>query len=125
MHYTWDVQDLGQVIADGDEYVWGHGLIGRVTAGGAATYAHADGLGSIRVLTDAMGTVIGTKQYDAFGAARGTTAAPPDLDGMPRAFGARGHRVSEDNSPGDARRCRDRRGGWGGVPPPGRRRVDR
>jgi RHS repeat-associated protein len=70
---TWDVLGLPRVLADGDEYVWGQGLIGRVTAGGTATYAHADGLGSIRLLTDAMGTSVGTKQYDAFGAARTTT----------------------------------------------------
>jgi RHS repeat-associated protein len=71
--FTWDVLGIGQVIADGNEYVWGHGLVGQVTAGGTATYAHADGLGSIRLLTDAMGAVVGTKQYDAFGAARSTT----------------------------------------------------
>lgn len=71
--FTWDVLGLPQVIADGNEYVWGHGLISQVTGSGTATYAHADGLGSIRLLTDQMGAVVGTQQYDAFGAARGQT----------------------------------------------------
>jgi RHS repeat-associated protein len=71
--YTWDVLGLPKVLADGNEYVWGAGLVAQVTGAGTATYVHVDGLGSVRVVTDAMGTVAGTKQYDAFGAARGTT----------------------------------------------------
>jgi RHS repeat-associated protein len=71
--FTWDVLGLPVVLSDGNEYVWGAGLIGQVTTGATATYAHADGLGSVRVLTDATGTVVGTKQYDAFGGARSTT----------------------------------------------------
>ena len=68
--YTWDVLRLPVVLSDGNEYVWGHDLISQVTSAGAATYAHADGLGSIRLLTDSAGTVVGTQQYDAFGAGR-------------------------------------------------------
>jgi RHS repeat-associated protein len=71
--YTWDPAALPVVLADGDEYVWGNGLLSQVTAGGAATYAHADGLGSIRLLTDGTGAAVGTKQYDAFGAVRAQT----------------------------------------------------
>jgi RHS repeat-associated protein len=71
--FSWGAIDLPRVISDGTEYVWGAGLIGQVTGGGTPTYAHADGLGSIRLLTDAMGTVVGTRQYDAFGAARSTS----------------------------------------------------
>ncbi|MBA2277698.1 MAG: hypothetical protein H0W06_08015 [Chloroflexia bacterium] len=48
----------------------GKGLIGRRTTTGAATYAHADGLGSVRLLTDATGSVVGSQQYDAFGSTR-------------------------------------------------------
>jgi RHS repeat-associated protein len=70
--FTWDVLGIGQVIGDGNEYVWGVGLISQVTVGGTATYAQQDGLGSVRLLTDAMGAAVGTKQYDAFGAARST-----------------------------------------------------
>jgi RHS repeat-associated protein len=71
--YAWDVLGLPVVLSDGDEYVWGHGLIGRVAAGTTATYAQADGLGSVRLLTDGTGAVVGTRQYDAFGAARAQT----------------------------------------------------
>jgi YD repeat-containing protein len=49
-NYAWDVLGLPVVLADGDEYVWGKGLIGRVVGGATATYAHADGLGSVRLL---------------------------------------------------------------------------
>jgi YD repeat-containing protein len=37
--FTWDPTGLGTVIADGDSYVCGLGLIGRITAGGTRTYA--------------------------------------------------------------------------------------
>ena len=43
----------------------------QAAAGGtpeAATYAHQDGLGSIRLLTDAMGADVGTQRYDPYGA---------------------------------------------------------
>jgi RHS repeat-associated protein len=90
MRYTWDVLGFGHVVADGNEYVWGAGLIGQVTGSGTATYAHADGLGSIRMLTDGMGTVIGTKQYDAFGAARSTT-------GVSLPFGYRGEQEDAES----------------------------
>lgn len=68
--FTWDPTGIGQVLGDGNEYVWGYGLISRITAAGTATYAHADRLGSIRLLTDSAGSVVGTQQYDAFGAPR-------------------------------------------------------
>ena len=46
---TCDVLKLPVVLAaDGDEYVWGQGLIGQVTSTGTARYAHADGLGRVR-----------------------------------------------------------------------------
>ncbi|MFN8558827.1 MAG: RHS repeat-associated core domain-containing protein [Dehalococcoidia bacterium] len=65
-----DALGLPQVIGDGAEYVRGHGLISRITGGTVATHAHADGLGSVRLLTDGAGAVVGTQQYDAFGAPR-------------------------------------------------------
>jgi YD repeat-containing protein len=71
--FTWDAIALPRALSDGNEYIWGSGLIGQATTGGTATYAHGDGLGSIRLLTDAIGAVVGAKQYDAFGAARSTT----------------------------------------------------
>ena len=69
-NYTWDQTGIGQVISDGNDYVWGLGLISHI-ASGTPTYAHSDGLGSTRLLTDSSGSVVGTpQQYDAFGATR-------------------------------------------------------
>jgi RHS repeat-associated protein len=70
--YTWDPTGLGNVLSDGNDYVWGLGLISQI-ASGTPTYAHSDGLGSIRLLTDGSGTVVGTQEYDAFGATRSQT----------------------------------------------------
>ena len=88
--YTWDVLGLPVVLADGTEYVWGQGLISQITSSSAATYAHADGLGSIRLLTDSAGTVVGTQQYDAFGAARSQS-------GVQLAFGYTGEQVDAES----------------------------
>ena len=74
-NYTWDQTGLGHVVGDGNEYVWGAGLIGRVAAASVTTYAHADGLSSIRLLTDSTGASVGTQAYDAFGATRSQTGA--------------------------------------------------
>src|SRR5579862_101365 len=71
--YVWDPTGMPMVLSDGNEYVWGQGLISAISAGGIPSYAHADGLGSIRMLTDPTGAVIGRQQYDAFGAARAQT----------------------------------------------------
>jgi hypothetical protein len=57
--FTWDVLGHG-----------GLGLIGRITSGGTRTYAHQDGLGSTRLVTDSSGAVVGTTQYDALVATR-------------------------------------------------------
>jgi RHS repeat-associated protein len=70
--YTWDQTGLGNVLSDGNEYVWGLGLISQI-ASGNPTYAHSDGLGSTRLQTDGTGTVVGTQDYDAFGATRSQT----------------------------------------------------
>ena len=72
--YAWDPTGLGTVLSDGAEYVWGRGLISQVAAGGT-TYAQADGLGSVRLLTDASGNVAGRQQYDAYGASRSQSGA--------------------------------------------------
>ncbi|MBC3916477.1 RHS repeat-associated core domain-containing protein, partial [Undibacterium sp. CY18W] len=48
-------------------YVWGNGLIQQSRAG-QNSYYHADGLGSIKTLTDETGNATDAYQYDAFGA---------------------------------------------------------
>src|SRR5579862_334023 len=71
--YVWDPTGMPMVLSDGNEYVWGQGMISAISAGGVPSYAHADGLGSIRMITDPTGAVIGRQTYDAFGAARSQT----------------------------------------------------
>ena len=71
--FTWDPMGLGTILDDGDEYARGLGLISRITSGGTPTYVHADGLGSVRLLTDNTATVVGTETYDVFGASRSQT----------------------------------------------------
>lgn len=58
-------------------YTWGDGLVG-LNAAGQQHYAHADALGSVKVLTDVSGNITDTYSYDAFGNAAhtGTTANP-------------------------------------------------
>jgi RHS repeat-associated protein len=73
--YTWDQTGIGQVIAIQDEYVRGLGLISQITGGGTPTYAHQDGLGSVRLLTDSTAAAIGTETYDAFGESRSQTGS--------------------------------------------------
>jgi RHS repeat-associated protein len=69
---AWDLAaDPPQQLVEGNiEFVRGLGneLIAEVPLGGGATTVAADALGSPRLVTDSAGTVIGTTQYDAFGA---------------------------------------------------------
>ena len=51
---------------DTARYVWGDGLIAQVQ-GGQTRYVHADGLGSVKALTDAAGALTDSYGYDAFG----------------------------------------------------------
>jgi RHS repeat-associated protein len=71
--FTWDPTGIGTLLSDGDRYLWGHGPIGRIDASSTVTYAHQDGLGSVRLITDATGAVVGSSAYDAFGTQRATT----------------------------------------------------
>ena len=73
--FTWDPTGMGQVIASDEEYVRGLGLISEITSGGTPTYVHADGLGSVRLLTDDTASVVGAETYDAFGASRSQTGS--------------------------------------------------
>jgi hypothetical protein len=71
--FTWSLTGIGTLLSDGDRYLWGHGPIGRIDANSAATYAHQDGLGTVRLITDATGAVVGSSASDAFGAQRATS----------------------------------------------------
>lgn len=57
--------------------MWGpSGLLAQLAGPtGTPTYAHADGLGSLRLLTDLSGGVVGRQSYDAFGQVRSRSGA--------------------------------------------------
>ncbi|HEX5505591.1 MAG TPA: RHS repeat-associated core domain-containing protein, partial [Thermomicrobiales bacterium] len=75
---TWDrtgLGGLGAVIGDGSgENVFGPTGLQERVAGGAAQYAQGDGLGSVRLVTDAAGSPVGTATYDAWGAPQAGSA---------------------------------------------------
>lgn len=55
-------------------YVWGEGLIARVV-GSQESYYHADGLGSVKALSNSTGSLTDTYEYEAFGQVLGHTGA--------------------------------------------------
>ena len=67
--FVYDVNaGLPVLLDDGSrKYVWGLGLAYAVDGGGGVDVYHADGLGSVRALTDGTGTVVQTAQTDEFG----------------------------------------------------------
>jgi RHS repeat-associated protein len=71
---AWDLAaDPPQQLVEGTvEFVRGLGneLLAAAPLGGGATTVAADALGSPRLVTDASGTVVGSTQYDAFGAVK-------------------------------------------------------
>jgi RHS repeat-associated protein len=83
---------LPTIVDDGTEsYLHADGLIASIDASGDPTYAHADGLRSIRGRSDALGAMIGTTDYEIFGAPRaesgvqgfyGFTGEPQDATGL-------------------------------------------
>ena len=61
---------LGEIRSDGGERLYAYGPEGfsaQQAVGSTVEYALLDGLGSVRHLTDAGGTVILTRSYDAYG----------------------------------------------------------
>jgi RHS repeat-associated protein len=88
--YAHDVnRSLPVVLDDGArKYVWGLGLAYSVDiTGGVIGVYHADGLGSVRAVTDSTGSVVQTYQADEFGVAtltQGTSAQPFSYTGEQR-----------------------------------------
>src|SRR5205823_5391352 len=78
--YAWDrlgAGGLGAVVGDGAaEYVFGPaGLQERVASATAtAQYAHGDGLGSLRAVSDASGNKVNASTYEPWGAPRAGSA---------------------------------------------------
>ncbi|HEX6164895.1 MAG TPA: RHS repeat-associated core domain-containing protein, partial [Vicinamibacterales bacterium] len=60
------------------EYVRGGDQLLSVSRPGGTRFYHADGLGSIRLLTDETGAVTDTYTFDAFGALTGRTGSDPN-----------------------------------------------
>ena len=74
-HSAPSAQTVQEIITQGNtrsenHYLWGHSLIQQTRAGQAVFY-HADGLGSVKALSDAGGNVTDTYAYDAFGQIEG------------------------------------------------------
>ncbi len=65
-NYVYDVDaSLPVLLDDGThKYVWGLGLAFAVDSSGNPLVYHADGLGSVRALTDSSGNVVQTYQGD-------------------------------------------------------------
>jgi len=90
--YTYDIGGgLPVVISDGSRtYVWGaQGLAYTVDGAGTVSVSHSDGLGSVRAVTNATGSVIQTYQTDAFGVSQaagtlGSTTQPFQFTGEQR-----------------------------------------
>jgi RHS repeat-associated protein len=86
--YIYDVnRGLPVVLDDGSrKYVWGLGLAYAVNGSAVEVY-HADGLGSVRAITDGAGSVIQTYESDEFGVptqTQGTITQPFQYTGEPR-----------------------------------------
>ncbi len=81
-HFLVDAnRDHAQVIEERDglhnlqaHFAWGSELIGQ-ERGGSFSYYHSDGHGSIRQLTDSLGDVSDTFDYDAYGGLQSRTGA--------------------------------------------------
>ena len=77
VRYIYDVSGrLPQIIAEADSngaivayYVYGLGLISRITPGGNSTFYHYDFRGSTIGITDASANIVVTYAYDPFGSA--------------------------------------------------------
>jgi RHS repeat-associated protein len=88
--YVYDPdRSLPVVLTDGTlKYVWGNGLAYATnTSGTVRNVYHADGLGSVRAITDATGNVSQTYQTDEFGVpslTQGTNAQPFRFTGEQR-----------------------------------------
>jgi RHS repeat-associated protein len=76
-NYVWDVnRSLPVVLQDGtNTYVYGLNLIAAIDGSNNETYYMYDGLGSTTELTDAVGDVTDTYEYDVFGAVRASTGS--------------------------------------------------
>jgi RHS repeat-associated protein len=73
--YVWDREaGLPLLVDDGSQgYVHAGGVLAGIDGAGAATWTLADGLGSVRGRADGTGALVGTRDYDVYGAPRSST----------------------------------------------------
>jgi RHS repeat-associated protein len=78
--FTWDVNaGLPVVLDDGNQYVYGAGLVSQ-KQGGAWYYYLADGLGSTMAIVDASGAVQNSYTYDVYGKPSKTGSLANEFD---------------------------------------------
>jgi len=79
--YSWDVASgLPVILQDGAlTYVYGPDLISATDGAGDQVYFSYDGLGSTTDLTDDIGDVVATYEYDVFGAVRASTGSAANV----------------------------------------------
>ncbi len=87
--YVYDVNASLPVLLDDGvrKYVWGLGLAYAVDSSGSPLVYHADGLGSVRALTDSSGGIVQTYLYDEYGvvtSTQGTITQPFGYTGEQR-----------------------------------------
>jgi RHS repeat-associated protein len=92
-NFVWDVNNsLPQIALERDgsgaslrRYTYGNARI-SMTTGGAASYYHYDGIGSVVNMTDASGATQWRYSYEPFGATRGATQVDPAAPQNPMRF---------------------------------------
>jgi RHS repeat-associated protein len=66
--------NVAHLVDDGSKgYLHANGVLAELTTGGAARDYLADGLGSVRGITDNSGALVASADYDAFGAVRSSS----------------------------------------------------
>lgn len=77
--FSWDVAgELPLLLQEGStSYIYGPGgvPIAQIDGSGTANYYHHDQLGSVRLLTDGAGTIVGSATYDAYGRPTASTGS--------------------------------------------------
>lgn len=75
--FVWNTSDgLPQLLTDGtNSYIYGPNdiPIEQISTSGTVSYLHHDQLGSIRVVTNSNGAIVGTASYNPYGTPSGTT----------------------------------------------------
>jgi RHS repeat-associated protein len=80
--YTWTNGDMPLLLDDGGHrYLYGPNLTpyAQIDTNGIIQYLHTDDLGSVRLITDTTGTVVGTNSYNPYGGRVSHTGADSNI----------------------------------------------